>query len=140
MKSSDSTNSLTRLQEQCELAKCSFCDFGEDVEAGRLLIYSKQFTGCGCEFTTHLFCWKQYLERTAGLPGSVSGSTFGKAKCPVCQQPVGALNREVPQTVRIRRSYVEDTSIRSLCRYYFCHIGIVVIFVLIMFLYFMLAR
>jgi len=105
MKNSDSSNSLTRLQEQCE-AKCSFCNFGEDIEAGRLLIYSKQFTGCGCDFTTHLYCWKQYLDRIG----------VKDAKCPMCQQAVGILQRDPYSRPVVTRS--EYHTVRPICKYY----------------------
>jgi len=126
MKNSDSTNSLTRLQEQCE-AKCSFCNFGEDIEAGRLLIYSKQFTGCGCEFTTHLYCWKQYLDRI--------GVT--EAKCPMCQQPVGILLRDPHSRLIITRT---DHTLRPICKYYVCFLSFVVTMIVCFVLYFTLSH
>ena len=126
MKNSDSSNSLTRLQEQCE-AKCSFCNFGEDIEAGRLLIYSKQFTGCGCEFTTHLYCWKQYLDRTI--------EKGAEAKCPMCQQAVGILQHEPQPRVVVARSEA-----RPICKYYVFFFSFVFTMIVTFVLYFTLSH
>ena len=81
MKHNDSTESLTRLQEVSE-ARCCFCQAYEDAEKGRLLIHSKQFSACGCVFSTHLHCWKVYLEKT--------GDT--KGVCPLCRESIAVLS------------------------------------------------
>jgi hypothetical protein len=81
MKHNDSTESLTRLQEVSE-ARCCFCQAYEDVEKGRLLIHSKQFSACGCVFSTHLFCWKLYLESTGDTKGI----------CPLCRESISTLS------------------------------------------------
>ena len=93
MKQSESSTSLTALTESSE-AVCSFCNIREDLEAGNHLIYSKQFTGCGCEFTTHLLCWKEYMKR--------SGVKSGIGLCPMCQAPVGIKAKDSTPTVYVR--------------------------------------
>lgn len=70
LRSSESTTSLTQLNEAC-----LFCYEGNNPEEGDVLCPSKALIPCKCEYKVHLSCWSKYLDKGARV-------------CPQCKLPL----------------------------------------------------
>ncbi len=75
MSKSDSTTSLSELP--IVDTACRFCRNPEDPESGKALMDARIFLSCDCRITTHLDCWKEFIQEHTG-----------RLVCPSCEKPI----------------------------------------------------